>query len=115
MSKKLEVEVCRDGYKWNMDFINGNPTGPLRKGEQTTKTGTTVTFWANEDIFETTTYSFETLRTRFQQMAFLNKGLTLTLVDERHETKGDEIVGEDDEQSQINLSLIHISEPTRPY
>ena len=102
LSKKLEVEVCRDGYKWNMDFINGNPTGPLRKGEQTTKTGTTVTFWANEDIFETTTYSFETLRTRFQQMAFLNKGLTLTLVDERHETKGDEIVGEDDEQSQIN-------------
>lgn len=102
LSKKLEVEICRDGYKWNMDFINGNPTGPLRKGEQTTKTGTTVTFWANEDIFETTTYSFETLRTRFQQMAFLNKGLTLTLVDERHETKGDEIVGEDDEQSQIN-------------
>ena len=48
-----------------------------------TSTGTTVTFWANADIFETTEYDFETLRTRFQQMAFLNKGLTITLTDER--------------------------------
>ena len=94
LSKKLEVEVCRDGYKWTIDFVNGVPTAPLKKGEKTDRTGTTVTFWANEDIFETTTYSFETLRTRFQQMAFLNKGLRITLADERVENTGDEIVGE---------------------
>lgn len=100
LSTRLDVEVCRDGYRWNIDFENGVPTGPLRKGEATEKTGTSVTFWANPDIFETTTYSFETLRTRFQQMAFLNKGLKITLTDERESTSaaGDEITG--DEQAQ---------------
>lgn len=47
----MQVKVCRDGYIWEMDFINGVPTSELKKGEKTNKTGTTVTFWANEDIF----------------------------------------------------------------
>ena len=59
------------------------PTAPLAKHEATDETGTTVTFWADADIFETTEYSFETLSRRFQEMAFLNKGLTITLTDER--------------------------------
>ena len=61
----------------------GVPTGPLEKGEPTDETGTTTRFWANDDIFETTDYSFETLANRFREMAFLNKGLEIVVRDER--------------------------------
>ena len=64
---------------WRQDYEVGVPQAPLAQGEATDETGTTVTFWADADIFETTDYDFETLRARFQQMAFLNKGLTITL------------------------------------
>ncbi len=60
---------------------------PLARNEETDETGTSVTFWADGDIFETTEYSFETLSRRFQEMAFLNKGLTLKLTDERESAK----------------------------
>ena len=83
LSTRLDVEVRRQGYHWRMSFQDGVPTGPLERGEPTDATGTTVTHWANADIFETVEYDAETLRSRFQQMAFLNKGLQLTLVDER--------------------------------
>jgi len=83
LSHRLQVEVKRDGYVYRMGFVDGVPTGELVKGEAVEGTGTTVTFWANDDIFETTDYNFETLRTRFQQMAFLNKGLRISLTDER--------------------------------
>jgi DNA gyrase subunit B len=83
LSTRLDVEVRRQGYHWRMSFQDGVPTGPLERGEPTDTTGTTVTHWANADIFETVEYDAETLRSRFQQMAFLNKGLRLTLVDER--------------------------------
>ena len=69
------------------------PTAPLVRTRPRTETGTTVTFWADPDIFETTEYSFETLSRRFQEMAFLNKGLTLTLTDERESAKA--VVGAD--------------------
>ena len=59
------------------------PTAPLLKDEAADETGTTVTFWADADIFETTEYAFETLSRRFQEMAFLNKGLRISLTDER--------------------------------
>ncbi|MFC5381253.1 DNA topoisomerase (ATP-hydrolyzing) subunit B [Aquipuribacter nitratireducens] len=85
LSSRLEVEVRRDGRVHRMAFLGGVPTGPLETGEATDETGTTVTFWPNADIFETVDFDAETLRSRFQQMAFLNKGLTLTLVDERPE------------------------------
>ncbi len=62
---------------------HGVPLAPLEKGEETDATGTTITFWADGEIFETTDYSYETLRTNFQQRAFLNKGLSLNLTDER--------------------------------
>ncbi|MFN8148285.1 MAG: DNA topoisomerase (ATP-hydrolyzing) subunit B [Candidatus Nanopelagicales bacterium] len=83
LSTRVEVEVKRDGFVHRMDFAYGAPTGPLRKEEATDETGTTVTFWADGDIFETTHYDFSTLSRRFQEMAFLNKGLTLVLNDER--------------------------------
>jgi len=66
-----------------MSFDHGVPVGELRKEEESDRTGTTITFWASPEIFETTHYDFETIRARFQQMAFLNKGLTINLTDER--------------------------------
>ena len=83
LSTRLEVEVRRDGFVWRQAYENGVPLGPLEKGEPTTEHGTTVTFWPNADIFETTDFDTETLARRFQEMAFLNRGLTITLIDER--------------------------------
>lgn len=84
LSRRVETEIRRQGYVWYQSFANGgHPVGELRRGEPTTDTGTTQTFWADPDIFETTEFDFETLRARFQQMAFLNKGLKITLTDER--------------------------------
>ncbi|MGN9791663.1 DNA topoisomerase (ATP-hydrolyzing) subunit B [Streptomyces sp. OZ13] len=87
LSYKLAVEIWTDGYRWTQEYKSGVPTAPLERHEATTETGTSVTFWADGDIFETTEYSFETLSRRFQEMAFLNKGLTLTLTDERESAK----------------------------
>ncbi|MGW6686490.1 DNA topoisomerase (ATP-hydrolyzing) subunit B [Streptomyces sp. NPDC054961] len=87
LSTRVAVDVRKDGYRWSQDYKLGVPTAPLAKNEETSETGTTVTFWADGDIFETTEYSFETLSRRFQEMAFLNKGLTLTLTDERESAK----------------------------
>ncbi|MHA7957268.1 DNA topoisomerase (ATP-hydrolyzing) subunit B [Streptomyces sp. L500] len=83
LSTRVAVEVKTDGYHWTQDYKLGVPTAPLQKNEPTDETGTSVTFWADGDIFETTEYSFETLSRRFQEMAFLNKGLTISLTDER--------------------------------
>lgn len=83
LSTRVAVEVKTDGFRWTQDYKLGVPTAPLQKNEATDETGTTVTFWADGDIFETTEYSFETLSRRFQEMAFLNKGLSISLTDER--------------------------------
>ncbi len=83
LSTKVEVDVKRDGFHWSQDYRLGVPTAPVKKGGKAEGTGTTVTFWPSPDIFETTIFSFETLSTRFREMAFLNKGLILTLKDER--------------------------------
>ncbi|CAM5492960.1 DNA topoisomerase (ATP-hydrolyzing) subunit B [Streptomyces atroolivaceus] len=87
LSTRVSVEVKTDGYRWTQDYKLGVPTAPLAKHEATEESGTSVTFWADGDIFETTEYSFETLSRRFQEMAFLNKGLTLKLTDERESAK----------------------------
>lgn len=83
LSIRLEVEVRRDGSVWRQAYVRGVPEGPLVQGEDTAETGTTITYWADDEIFESVVYDFETLRKRFQQMAFLNKGLRITLTDER--------------------------------
>ena len=83
LSKRVEVEIKRDGFNWFQAFEMGVPTGPLEKGEPTDETGTTTRFWANDEIFETTSYSFETMSNRFREMAFLNKGLEIVVRDER--------------------------------
>ncbi len=83
LSRDLSVVVQRDGFFWEQSYKLGVPNSPVEKGVATSNTGTEVTFWPSEDIFETTDYSFEILSTRFREMAFLNKGLKLTLKDER--------------------------------
>ncbi|MGA4801351.1 DNA topoisomerase (ATP-hydrolyzing) subunit B [Streptomyces lavendulocolor] len=87
LSTRVSVEIKRDGFRWTQDYKLGVPTAPLAKHEAVEDSGTTVTFWADPDVFETTEYSFETLSRRFQEMAFLNKGLRITLTDERESAK----------------------------
>ncbi|MCL2787090.1 MAG: DNA topoisomerase (ATP-hydrolyzing) subunit B [Micrococcales bacterium] len=85
LSTRLEARVSRDGYAWELDLDHGVPTGPIRRGDPTQETGTTIIFWPDPEVFETLDFDFETLRIRFSQMAFLNKGLTICLTDERPE------------------------------
>ncbi len=100
LSTRVDVEVRRQGYYWTQTYIDQHPTGPLERGRamrDDESTGTSVTFWADPKIFETTIYDFETLRSRFQQMAFLNKGLKITLTDMRQVDEArDEVVGDGD-------------------
>jgi DNA gyrase subunit B len=88
LSARLEVEIRRDGYVWRQSYRVSQPVGPVTRGEPTDETGTTITFWPDADIFEETVWSFETLSRRLQEMAFLNRGLAITLTDERpdHDT-----------------------------
>ena len=83
LSRDLAVVVQRDGHYWEQSYKLGVPNSPVEKGIATTNTGTEVTFWPSNEIFETTDFSFEVLSTRFREMAFLNKGLTISLRDER--------------------------------
>jgi DNA gyrase subunit B len=84
LSTRVDTEVRRQGYVWRMSFRDGgHPVGGLEKGEATDATGTIQTFYPDPSIFESVVFDFETLRARFQQMAFLNKGLRITLTDER--------------------------------
>jgi DNA gyrase subunit B len=89
LSTRLDVCVRQKGHAHRMSFDHGVPTGPLEQMEETDRTGTTITFWASPEIFETTEYDYETIRARFQQYAFLNKGLTINLVDERVQAAAD--------------------------
>ena len=85
LSRELDVEVRQQGHVWRVSFENGVPTAPLKKGEASDETGTTITFWPSAETFETVEFDYETLRARFQQMAFLNKGLRITVTDERND------------------------------
>ena len=83
LSSRLDVEVRRQGSVWTQSYTVGVPDAPLIEAGPSDETGTTITFWPNPDIFETVEFDYETLRTRFQQYAFLNKGLRITLTDLR--------------------------------
>ena len=83
LSDKLIVDVFRDGFHFQQTFHLGEPVTELEQLEETDTTGTTITFYASPDIFETTEYNYDTLATRFREMAFLNKGLKLSLIDLR--------------------------------
>jgi DNA gyrase subunit B len=94
LSTTLEVDVRRQGNVYSQRFHDGVPEKPLAKGAATDETGTTITFWPNAEIFETTHFDYETLRTRFQQMAFLNKNLRIDLKDERGDARSDSFLYE---------------------
>ena len=85
LSTRVEVDISRDGYTWFQTYDHTVP-GTLKRGDATKKTGTVVRFWSDPTIFETTEYNFETVSDWLQQRAFLNKGLTITLEDERVDT-----------------------------
>jgi DNA gyrase subunit B len=82
LSTRIELVIKKDGHVWRQTYTNSKP-GPLQKGESTRSTGTSVTFWPDGTIFETTEFVFETIYRRLQEMAFLNRGLTIALRDER--------------------------------
>ena len=92
LSTRLDAVVARDGYQWSQSYVLGKPTAAVKKGKAAKRTGTTITFWADPDIFsETTDYSRATVASRLKEMAFLNKGLELKLVDERDDSVTDEV------------------------
>jgi DNA gyrase subunit B len=109
LSQKLVVDVKNAGYRWTQSFTYGVPDEPLERHEATDETGTTITFWASEEIFETTTYSFETITARFREMAFLNKGLEIVVRDQRPEAEqladslGDGSVNEEEDDADDDV------------
>lgn len=92
LSTALDVEIHTGGQVWTQHYDHSVP-GPLVEAGKTRKTGTTITFWADPTIFETTSYNLETISRRLQEMAFLNKGLTIVLRDER-KPESDEVADE---------------------
>jgi DNA gyrase subunit B len=93
LSHTLDVEVHRQGFVWTQHYDDGVPAAPLAQGGPSDRTGTTITFRPNAEIFETVDFTFETLRQRFQQMTFLNKGLSIALKDERPTATEDQAAG----------------------
>lgn len=82
LSTRVEADIKRDGKHWYQRFVNAQPE-PLEEGGNARGTGTAIRFWPDPEIFETTEFKWETISRRLQEMAFLNKGLTITLKDER--------------------------------
>ncbi|SCL65492.1 DNA topoisomerase (ATP-hydrolyzing) subunit B [Micromonospora chersina] len=82
LSTKMAVEIHKDGFVWRQEYHNSKPT-PLEKGEATDRTGSAVSFWPDADVFETVDFDFQTIYRRLQEMAFLTRGLTIHLLDER--------------------------------
>jgi DNA gyrase subunit B len=85
LSSRLVVDVARDGFSWHQEYQRGKPLGKLRKGKTSTKTGTSVTFWPDPDVFEELGFKREVLAERLQELAFLTRGVEIALVDERED------------------------------
>ncbi|MBX7065953.1 MAG: DNA topoisomerase (ATP-hydrolyzing) subunit B [Parachlamydiales bacterium] len=83
LSKTLIATVCKNGHVYEMTFERGKPTSALKKLGTTTKRGTKVSFWADDQIFSVTTYDYDILLKRLRELAFLNKGITILFQDER--------------------------------
>ena len=111
LSTHLDVEVHQKGHVFRMSFLEGGPVKDLERGEASDRTGTTITFWANASIFETVEYDFETIRARMQQMAFLNKGLTINLVDERLDKAASPQAREDPDLDHAEGDVETVEEP----
>src|SRR5919197_3249070 len=83
LSKRLDVEVVRDGGRYRQAYERGVPTGPMETVGRAKGHGSTIAFWPDPDVFEETEFRFETISNRMREMAFLNAGLRITLTDER--------------------------------
>src|SRR5580698_10146391 len=89
LSEEFEVEIWRDGHAWEMDYSKGDPISELRKMGPSKRRGTKIHFLPDKTIFTVTEYNFDTLANRLRQLAFLNKGIEISLTDERQvDTKG---------------------------
>ncbi|CAN5524863.1 DNA topoisomerase (ATP-hydrolyzing) subunit B [soil metagenome] len=124
LSQQLDVEVRQLGRVFRQSYRLGVPQAPLSVDEEIDRdeTGTMVTFWPSEEIFDTVQFEFETLRSRFQQMAFLNKGLSITLIDEREPVAADPdaldddpIDGVDDEYADVATETVSAKSVTFNY
>ena len=101
LATRLIAEVRQLGHVWQIEFDHGERIAPLEQVGESDEHGTTITFWADDQIFETVDYDYETIRARFQQYAFLNKGLTINLTDERvQESVEEEAETVDERESQ---------------
>ena len=85
LSDQLLVQVRREGFTWTQDYSRGTPLAPLVKGEASTETGTTITFRPDAEVFETLEFDFATLEQRLRETAFLTRGLSISITDERGE------------------------------
>ncbi len=84
LSSRLEAEIRRDGHVWTQEFERGHPLGKVQKGKEIKRTGSTITFWPDEEIFkETTTFEYDIVQSRIRELAFLNRGIEVRLTDER--------------------------------
>ena len=84
LSEEFDLEIWRDGFTWEQSYSKGDPTTKLKKAGASKKRGTKIHFLPDRSIFTATEYNFDTLATRLRELAFLNKGLVITLTDERH-------------------------------
>lgn len=110
LSTRVEADIKRDGKHWLQNFSMAIPD-PLVEGGNARGTGTTIRFWPDAEIFETTTFKFETISRRLQEMAFLNKGLTITLVDKRvtdEKLELEAIAEEGDTAENVSLDQIDV-------
>jgi len=117
LSTRLEAVVKRDGYTWSLAFGQGGvPESSVQQGEPTDETGTTITFWPDPEIFtETVEFEYEVLRTRFQQMAFLNKGLKIELRDERPQSVEEVETDEGAPVAQQRSDVFHYENGLKDY
>ncbi|MGH9414084.1 MAG: DNA gyrase subunit B, partial [Terriglobales bacterium] len=83
LSESLELEVWRDGFTWTQSFARGEILGPIKKSGKTSRRGTKIDFKPDPEIFSVTEYNFDTLANRLRELSFLNRGLKITLQDER--------------------------------
>ncbi|ATE51871.1 MULTISPECIES: DNA topoisomerase (ATP-hydrolyzing) subunit B [Actinosynnema] len=107
LSTAVDVEVKRQGFTWNQRFEASKPAHELERGVPTSETGTTITFWADPAIFETTDYNIETISRRLQEMAFLNKGLSIVLRDERVAEEGAEEADAEGHVAKVRERVFH--------
>src|SRR5213592_2780800 len=79
LSERLDVEISRDGHVWRQSYARGIPQGPLERGEETSETGTTITFLPDAEVFESLDFDYATLQQRLRETAFLTRGLRIAI------------------------------------